>query len=235
MWMSLKYQTGTVSRSKPKSSLSALSLNPCVENCQQDILFRMTVLNRHQSLGIFWKVLSTPYNNKLCQHLLAFSMPHKVRKLVVVGPKDLGKTSWSNIFHRDIPASYIASLTNKRQFSAAMINNETQLVLVDEWSASTMQSNLAKCILQGRWMVKHGLPKTVLNNSSFYFTTNNLPNFGKEEDDNMQFGIEIFTTTSLPQTLPGIDKWIYDHTMDCIVWIAGKINANCEHIDQHEL
>ena len=176
--------------------------------------------------------------NKLYQCLLAFSMPHKVRKLVVVGPKDSAKTSWSNIFHRVIPASYIASLTNERQFSAAMINNETQLVVVDEWSASKMQSDLAKCILQGGWMVsavKHGLPKTVLNNSPFYITTNNLPNFGKEEDDNVQRRIEIFTTTSLPQTLPGIDKWIYDHAMDCIAWIAEEINANREHIDRHEL
>jgi hypothetical protein len=54
--------------------------------------------------------------NKLYQCLLAFSMPHKVRKLVVVGPNYSGKTSWSNIFHRVIPAKYIASLTNKRQF-----------------------------------------------------------------------------------------------------------------------
>ncbi|XP_028403921.1 uncharacterized protein LOC114526506 [Dendronephthya gigantea] len=174
--------------------------------------------------------------NKLYQCLLAFSMPHKVRKLVVVGPKDSGKTSWSNIFHRVIPASYIASLTNERQFSAAMINNETQLVVVDEWSASTMQSDLAKCILQGGWMVtavKHGLPKTVLNNSPFYITTNNLPNFGKEEDENVQRRIEIFTTTSLPQTLPGIDKWIYDNAMHCIVFKKFKqtastsINTSC--------
>jgi hypothetical protein len=152
-------------------------------------------------------------------------MPHNVRKLVVVGPKDSGKTSWSNIFHRVIPASYIASLTNERKFSAAMINNETQLVLVDEWSANTMQSDLAKCILQGGWMVsavKYGLPKTVLNNSPFYITTNNLPNFGKEEYDNVKRRIEIFTTMSLPQTLPGIDKWIYDHEMDSIAWIAEK-------------
>jgi hypothetical protein len=101
-----------------------------------------------------------------------------------------------------------------------------------------MQTDLAKCILQGGWMVSagnYGLPKTVLNNSPFYITTNNLPNFGKEEYDSVKRRIEIFTTMSLPQTLPGIDKWIYDHEMDCIAWIAEKINANREHIDRHEL
>jgi hypothetical protein len=87
------------------------------------------------------------------QCLLAFNMPHKVKKLVVAGSEDSEKTSWSNIFHRLIPANFIASLTNERQFSAAMITNETQLVIVDEWSATRMESDLAKCILQGGWMI----------------------------------------------------------------------------------
>ena len=85
--------------------------------------------------------------NKFYQCLLPFSMPQKVKKLVVVGPKDSGKTCWANIFHRIIPTGYIASLTRERQFSAAMITNETELVIVDEWSASSMESELVKCIL----------------------------------------------------------------------------------------
>ena len=78
-------------------------------------------------------------------------MPHKVKKLVVAGPKDSGKTCWSNIFHHIIPSSAIASLNKEKQFSAAMITNETQLVIVDEWLANTMESDLAKSILQGGW------------------------------------------------------------------------------------
>ena len=74
--------------------------------------------------------------------------------------------------------------------------------------------------------VKHGLPRTVLNNSPYYITTNNLLNFGKEEDENVQRRIEVFRTKSLPQTLPGIDRWIYDHAMDCIAWIASEIMTN---------
>ena len=176
--------------------------------------------------------------NKMYQCLVAFGMPHKVRKLVVVGPKDSGKSSWSNIFHRVIPPSAIASLTNERQFSAAMITNETQIVIVDEWSSTNMQSDVAKCILQGGWMVtavKHGLPKTVLNNSPYYITTNHLPTFGKDEEENVQRRIAIFQTKSLPQFIPGIDRWIYDHAMDCITWIAQEIAANRHHIDPHEL
>ena len=102
--------------------------------------------------------------NKFFQCLLAHKIPQKTRKLVVAGPRDSGKTSWAYVFHRIIPPKYIASITNERQFSASIINDDTQLVIIDEWSASTMTSELAKTILQGGWMVtavKHASPKQI--------------------------------------------------------------------------
>jgi hypothetical protein len=92
-------------------------------------------------------------------------MPQKVRKLVVAGLKDSGKTSWASVFHRVVPAESIASITNKHQFSVSMVTDDTQLVIVDDWSQNTMQSDLAKTILQGGWMVtavKHGEPRRVM-------------------------------------------------------------------------
>ena len=109
----------------------------------EPLYFRESILNSFADDDVRARFL-----NKFYQCLLAFQMPHKVRKLVVVGPKDSGKTSWSNIFHRVIPPGYVASLTKEKQFSAAMIKNDTQLVLA----------------------VKHGLPRTVLNNSPYYIT-----------------------------------------------------------------
>ena len=73
-----------------------------------------------------------------------------------------------------------------------------------------------------------------MNNSPYYITTNNLPNFG-EEDDNVQRRIEVFTTKSLPQTLTGIDRWIYDHAMDCIAWTASEIDKYQHEIDPSEM
>lgn len=175
--------------------------------------------------------------NKLYQCLFASQMPQKVRKLVVAGPKDSGKTCWASIFHRIIPPGYIASITNEQQFSAAMITNETQLVFVDEWSESTLQSDLAKTILQGGWMVsavKHGPAKCIMNNSPYYITTNNVPDFGRE-DENVKRRIAVFTTKSLPQTLPGVDRWIFDHAMDCVAWMASEITSNHAMIDDDEL
>ena len=118
-----------------------------------------------------------------------------------------------------------------------MITNETQLVIVDEWSTTRMDSDLAKCILQGGWMVtavKHGVPQTVLNNSPYYITANEVPDFG-DDDENVPRRIQIFNTKSLPYTERGIDKWLHDNAMDCIVWIADQINKYRRFIPKEEL
>ena len=49
---------------------------------------------------------------------------------------------------------FIASITNEKQSSAAMISDETQLVFLDEWSETTLQSDMVKTVLQGGLMVK---------------------------------------------------------------------------------
>ena len=127
-------------------------------------------------------------------------MPQKTRKLVVTGPRDSGKTSWASIFRRIIPEEYIASITNERQFS--MITDDTQLVFIDERSANTytMTSDLAKTILQGGWMVtavKHSQPRCLNYHSPFYITTNNVPDFGTE-NENVKRRIQIFNTLPCP-------------------------------------
>ena len=111
------------------------------------------------------------------------------------------KFYWASIFHRIIPKDKIASITGEGQFSAAMIKKDTQLVLIDEWPRATLQSDRAKTILQGGWMVtavKHGLTRTVMNNSLFYITTNEVPDFG-DDDQNVKYRIVVFKTKSLCQ------------------------------------
>ena len=101
---------------------------------------------------------------------MAHRMPHKIRKLVVWGPKDSGETIWFNVFSGLIPMKFIASITNEKQFSAAMISDETQLVFLGEWSETTLQSDMAKTVLQGGLMVKfikHQTGKCIINNSQF--------------------------------------------------------------------
>ena len=121
--------------------------------------------------------------NKFYQCLVVGKMPQKVRKLVVVGPRDSGKTSWSAIFHRIVPAQRIATITKENQFSAAMMDEFMQIVLIDEWGGWCMESSLAKRLLQGGWMttaVKHKQPRCFFNTCPFYITANELPDFGAE-------------------------------------------------------
>ena len=73
-----------------------------------------------------------------------------------------------------------------------------------------------------------------MNNSPYYITTNHVPDFGNE-DENVRRRIDIFTTESLPRTRPGVNRWLYDHAMDCVAWIAEEINANRHLIPEHEL
>ena len=60
------------------------------------------------------------FPNKFYQCLMAGKMPHKLRKLVVHGPKDSAKTSWINMLLGIIPMTDVASITQERQFAAAM-------------------------------------------------------------------------------------------------------------------
>ena len=174
--------------------------------------------------------------NKFYQCLVVGKMPQKVRKLVVVGPRDSGKTSWSAIFHRIIPAQRIATITKENQFSAAMMDEFTQIVLIDEWSGWCMESSLAKTLLQGGWMttaVKHKQPRCFFNTCPFYITANELPDFGAEQE-NVIRRLAVYHTNSLPEVTLGADKWIHDNAMACVAWIVNEINSNLAEVELHE-
>ena len=175
--------------------------------------------------------------NNYYQCLMAHRMPHKIRTLVVWGPKDSGKTTWFNAFSGLIQMNFIASITNEKQFLAAMISVETQLVFLDEWSETTLQSQMAKTVLQRGLMIKsfkHQTLKCIINNSPFYITKNDLPNFGNE-DENVKRRIIAFETKSPPETRSGIDKWQCKNAMDYIFWTAEETEHHQSLADLDEL
>ena len=67
--------------------------------------------------------------------------------------KRLSEDFVASVFHRLIAVRSIVSITKEWQFSAAMLNGDTQLVIIDDWLAGTMDADLAKTFLQGGWMV----------------------------------------------------------------------------------
>ena len=94
--------------------------------------------------------------NKYYQCLMAHHMPHKIRKLDqrTLGTKGLWEDQLVQCVLGLIPIKSIASINNEKQFSTAMISDETQLVFLDKWSEITLQSDMAKTVLQGDLMVK---------------------------------------------------------------------------------
>ncbi len=180
-------------------------------------LFKEAILNSFPNLDERVNML-----NKFYQCLVADRMPQKIRKLVLVGPRDSGKTSWAAIFRRIIPPDKIASISYDNQFSAT-IDDETQIVIIDEWSE--VRPNLAKSLLKSSRFIN--------NNCPFYITTDHLPDFG-DENENVLRRLSVFTTTPLPNPTPGADKWMYDNAMHCIAWIASVINDNINLVSNEE-
>ena len=176
--------------------------------------------------------------NKYYQCLTVGQFPHKCPKLVVAGPRDSGTSTWASVFLSIIPFRYIASITKEKAFSTAMINSDTQLVFLDEWSPEHLQSDTAKLLLQGGIMisaVKYEKARMFINNSAFYITTNHVPNFGKDEDANVKRRLKIFETKSMQNPSSKIEPWYRQNSMHCIAWTANEITRHRQLIDKDEL
>ena len=203
--------------------------NPDVE--PEPLYFKEGILNSFPE-----EELRARFLNKFYECLMAGKMPHKTRKLVLCGPKDSGKTSWVQVLLGVIPLRNVATITQEKQFSAAMMGEDTKLVFLDEWSENTLQADLAKIVLQGGYMVtcvKHQSPKTLINKAPFYITTNELPNFGSEHDNVMR-RVEVFKTQSLPSTLPNVNEWLQRNSMHCIVWAAQEIEQLIDFLNEED-
>ena len=61
-----------------------------------------------------------------------------------------------------------------------------------------------------------------------------MPDFD-DEDENVHRRIMVYTTKSLPTTTCGVDRWIYDHAVDCIAWIVEELREQRHLIESDEL
>ena len=184
--------------------------------------FEEGIINSFPDLEERIKVL-----NKLYRCLVAYRMPQKVRKLVFLGPTNSGKTSWSAILRRIMPADKIVSVATGGQFSAGMIRKETELVIANHLSSMTPRTMRA--------VLEQGCDpdQEVVFDCPFYITTNRLTNYGNE-NHRIYKSCSVYRTRALPLPTPGAYHWIYDHAMDCVAWMADMINTNIDLIGQEE-
>ena len=162
-----------------------------------------------------------------------FSVSAQATKTLCCWRKDSGKTTLASVFLGICPLRFVVSITKEKQFSAAMINDDTQIVLLDEWSENTLQADLARTVLQGEYMataVKHGEARTIFNRCPFYITTNQVTKFGAD-NVNVKRRIVVFETKSLPKTDTKADDWILRNAIKCIHWNITEIE---EHYSENE-
>ena len=99
----------------------------------------------------------------------------------------------------------IAGVVREGKFAGHLINNDTELVFMDEWTADSLSCEDAKRILQGGSLhipQKHAEASKIYYSSGFFITTNVLPDFGQERDQNaIQKRLRVFQTRALPKKM----------------------------------
>ena len=163
-------------------------------------------------------------------------MQHKVRKLVVVGASDSGKSSWANILFGIIPRNKIAILTKEQNFGASMITDDTELLYIDEWTEKMMTSDGLKTLLQGGYFaqsIKNKDPRMQEMNAGVFITCNAIPRF-EGEQENVERRLAIFHTRALTQKNMDAPQWMRENAMECIVWMLNVINSNLHHLTEEE-
>ncbi|XP_057301088.1 uncharacterized protein LOC130635686 [Hydractinia symbiolongicarpus] len=96
---------------------------------------------------------------------------------------------------------YIAGVVRDGRFSGHLINRNTQVVFMDEWTSDSLCCEDAKRILQGGLVMipqKHKEPARFQYNSGFFITTNIMPDFGNGVDgEAILRRLEVFETKTL--------------------------------------
>ena len=99
-----------------------------------------------------------------------------------------------------VPREHIAYVTKEVNFPFAQFTKDTQLGLIDEWKNEKVSSDLIKTILGGGDMTvsrKFKEPLTIMAKIPIYITTNELPDFG-EDQQIVNDRLHIFRTKELP-------------------------------------
>ncbi|XP_066929136.1 uncharacterized protein [Clytia hemisphaerica] len=172
-------------------------------------------------------VVRKRFYKKYYQLLVHKQFPHKETKLCLVGPADSAKTSWFSPFKGIIPARYIAGVMNDGRFSAALIDDQTQIVMMDEWTPDSLSCEDAKRVLQGGMNFlpqKHKEGLRVNYNSGFFITTNVYPDFGNEIDNEaIRKRLDVFQTSSLKRKDPSVEGWLRINCMEVFHYLAEQL------------
>ena len=118
-----------------------------------------------------------------------------------------------------------------------MVDEERELIFIDEWSENTLEISNVKTLFQGSWMgksVKHQDAQTFDNKAGIYLTCNELPDFSRVEQPNVDCRMSVFYTTEFPKPKCKAPQWIEDNPMEYLIWMINGINQNIKYVPQQE-
>ena len=75
------------------------------------------------------------------QLLLTGKMPFKAKKIMLVGPSDSGKTTWVEPILACLDDDKVVAVTDEGKFSTQLLESDTQLLMMDEYSPGNANSN----------------------------------------------------------------------------------------------
>ncbi|XP_065066524.1 uncharacterized protein LOC135692361 [Rhopilema esculentum] len=163
---------------------------------------------------------------KWYQLALKDCFPQKAKKLCCVGEADSGKTSWFAPYEGIISREKLASVTRDRHFSASMLSDDTECLIVDEWPPDALSADDAKRILQGGYVAlpqKHKEATHVVYRSGVYITCNSIPSFTEIDDAAIQTRLAVFKTRSLKERNPQATNYLRKNCMQCFHWCANEL------------
>ena len=88
--------------------------------------------------------------NKFYQCFLYGQLPHKAKNLVVCGANNSGKSSSARIFLGLMNRSKIVLVTKEKTFCLSMVDEDTELIFIDEWSENTLDISNVKTWQNGQ-------------------------------------------------------------------------------------
>lgn len=86
---------------------------------------------------------------QLYQLLIKDGFPFKHKKICLVGPSNSGKSSWFSVIQGIIAHTDVATLTREGKFCMHLINDDTQVVLMEEWDKGDIELSEFKKLVEG--------------------------------------------------------------------------------------
>ena len=164
-------------------------------------------------------------------------MGHKIPKLTFLGPQDSGKSTWYEILLAFVCREDLAFIGHEKNFPLSMLNEDTKLVIMDDWSNEKIVVDVLKQVFQGGILAiaeKYKGMRTCQSKCPFYITSNKLPNFG-DHHDAILARLAVFETKSMPMIDRDLHKWYRPHAMECVHFMANEISKYRFYIQPQEL